>query len=606
MKTKIRLWRRSWWLSAAVVIFSGVPAAADSTYTLDADFALGTLINVNFDPPNSDQLQINTTTSTFPVLWIANAGEDTVSRIDTDDDCEVARYESWFFGNHLGNAFAGPAPSRTAVDSEGNVYVANRHFDGRPPSVMKILLDGGIDRNNNGVIDTSTDDGDCLIDRNDPAELIRLVDNNPANGILDQAELLDERVAWVTQVAGVNDLGRSLCIAPDGNIWLGTFQSGPAYFEIDSTTGAVISGPHPNSNSNYGCVVDTDGTLYGANLSSNMAILDTNNPTSFSNPSHSAFGANYGIALGDPSVYLASSSGLSYVEYNKTTGTFSTPADVFLRTLGISVDGDGDIVLGQSTIYKFDASDGSVIWSTPNPAGLSDQRGVIVDSSNNIWVVNKNSNNVTKFRGSDGAFIATIPVGNQPYTYSDATGLGFISTAGNGFWTVINDSGVDGTSWDSIDWNNEPEASEPPGTSITVQARASDVEAQLPLLGYSNITNGATPTGLIGRYIQIRTTLAPASDGTSPVLSDLRVFAQDTSCDQDGDGDVDRIDVKTVFGLRGQSVPPAPESADLDGDGQVTVLDGRLCVLQCNLPNCEEPVTRGKNTRAAAALEGER
>lgn len=572
------------WL--AIVLVGMGAHAQDAVFTLDADFDLGTLVNVNHDAPNNDQLQINETTSTFPLLWIANGGEDTVSRVNTITDCEEARYETWFFGNHLGNAFAGPAPSRTAVDAEGNVYVANRHFEGNPPSVMKILADGGIDRNGNGVIDTSIDDGDCIIDRSDPAELIRLTDDN-ANGILDPDELKDERVAWVRQIGNPNDLGRSLCIAPSGNIWLGTYN-GRAYWELSAADGSVLSGPHPNANNNYGCLVDADDTLYGANLFSNMAILDTTAPGTFSNPAHGF--SNYGIALDDDNVYLACRTGCSYIQYNKATGTFSTPADVFVTTLGISVDGNGDIVLGQATIYKFDPSDGSVIWSTPNPAGLSDQRGVLVDSNNNIWVVNKNSNNVTKFRGSDGAFLATVPVGNQPYTYSDATGLSFISVSDSGFWRVTHDGGSPGVVWDRLVWNTEPQAFEPPTSSIVVEARASDSAAALPGLAFTPVPNGG-PALLTGRFIEVRATLSAADDGTSPVLSDLFIFAEPTeqACDLDGDDDVDRNDIKAIFALRNTPADVPGEPPDIDGDGMITIFDARLCVLQCDFDKCAEP-----------------
>lgn len=585
-------------LGALILLVAGPGAfAQDATYTLDADFDLGTLVNVNHDAPNTDQLQINTTTSTFPVLWIANAGEDTVSRIDTDNDCEEGRYETWFFGNHLNNAFAGPAPSRTAVDANGNVYVANRHFDGKPPSVMKILLNGGIDRNGNGVIDTSTDaNGDCIIDRTDPDEFIPLVDNNPANGILDPAELLDERVAWVVQLPAdaTADLGRSLCIAPNGNIWAGTFQGGSAYYQLSPVNGAVISGPHYNQNSNYGCLVDSAGILYGANLGFNLAILDTNNPASFSNPGHGT-SQNYGIALDATHVYLAGLGCCGYVRYNKSTGVFDAPAAVNVPTRGISVDGNGDIVLGTSTIYKFDAATGNVIWSSVNPAGFSDTRGVIVDSNNNIWVVNKNSNNVTKF-AADGTFLATVPVGNQPYTYSDATGLAFVSSTGSGFWNVTNDGGSNDIEWNSVSWNTEPEAFEPPGTSITVGARADNDPNALPILPFTPLTNGASPTGLSGRYIEVRATLTAAPDGTSPVLSDLSIAAvpDESACDMDEDGDVDRNDIKMIYGLRNTQVDPPGTPPDLDGDGTITVLDARICVLQCDIDNCAEPVTRGK------------
>ncbi len=78
------------------------------------------------------------------MLWVANAGEDSVSKIGTDIDKEVARYSSAFWkggigGNGAGlpthDAWTGPAPSRSAVDSKGRLFTAGlgngyqRRFD---------------------------------------------------------------------------------------------------------------------------------------------------------------------------------------------------------------------------------------------------------------------------------------------------------------------------------------------------------------------------------------------------------------------------------------------------------------------------------------------
>ena len=184
--------------------FCGSAAGALSlVYTTDSDFDLGTLTSVNYDVP--DQLQLDTTVGgSFPFLWIANAGEDSVSKIDTATGDEVARYRVWFGALGVHSAYAGPAPSRTAVDSDGNVYVASRHFDSRRPQVMKILSTGGIDRNSNAVIDTSSDaSADGVIQVGEMAAV--MVDDG--DGILETAELTDERIAWAAQygVAGKVD-----------------------------------------------------------------------------------------------------------------------------------------------------------------------------------------------------------------------------------------------------------------------------------------------------------------------------------------------------------------------------------------------------------------
>lgn len=57
------------------------------------------------------------------------------------------------------------------------------------------------------------------------------------------------------------------------------------------------------------------------------------------------------------------------------------------------------------------------------------------------------------------------------------------------------------------------------------------------------------------------------------------------SGDVDGDGDVDMDDLNTLLGNRNQPASACPE-CDLDGDGMITVLDGRKLTLMCTRPRC--------------------
>ncbi len=59
-------------------------------------------------------------------------------------------------------------------------------------------------------------------------------------------------------------------------------------------------------------------------------------------------------------------------------------------------------------------------------------------------------------------------------------------------------------------------------------------------------------------------------------------------CDADGDGDVDRDDIAAIFAARNQSADPG-DPRNSDGDGTITVLDARVCVLRCTLPLCASP-----------------
>jgi hypothetical protein len=571
-------------LAAAIALSMPLPSlAASKTYTLDTDFDLGILDSVNHTVIHN-QLQLNVIGNAFPVLWIANAGEDSVSKIDTVTNKEIARYRTWFgpagqpgYVNHLNNAYASAAPSRTAVDINGNAYVANRHFDGRQADVLKILNDGGIDRNSNGVIDTSSDtSGNGIIE---PGEMKNMADTN-GNGIIDPNEIQDERVAWAVHVGAAGALGRSLCIGTDGNIWLGLYNTGQ-YYKLSATDGSVLAGPVSIPTSPYGCLVDRDGILWSASLSNQLGRLNTNTlaTTVFSHP-----GSDYGIALGNNKVYQANYGGLSYTQFDPATNTFTTPAAVKFSALGIATDGSGNILVGNwqgGGVYKYSPT-GAVIWSVPRQAGTGEVRGVQVDGNNDVWLIHLDTHNLSKHRGTDGAPLGVFPIGNSPYTYSDASGFAARNiTNSTGTWTVITDGGASGTQWGNVSWTE----SVPAGAGIEIKVRTADIQADLPLQAYQAVGN-ATSFSKTGRYIQVQARLNASTTNQSPLLFDLTVASIASGvCDVDVDGDVDSVDLALIRAAIGQT-PTANDPRDANGDGKITINDVRYCALRCTRASC--------------------
>ena len=57
-------------LAAALLLVASSSQAVEKTYTTDADFDEGTLVNVNHDPPNNDQLQLDSEGTPFNFIWI--------------------------------------------------------------------------------------------------------------------------------------------------------------------------------------------------------------------------------------------------------------------------------------------------------------------------------------------------------------------------------------------------------------------------------------------------------------------------------------------------------------------------------------------------------
>lgn len=589
-------------IALAAALASSTGWAASKTYTLDADFDLGVLIGVNHNAPNGNQLQLNITGTSFPVLWIANAGEDTLSKIDSklngaSPGREIARYRTWFnSGAYAHDAWSGPAPSRTAVDKDGNAYVLDRWFGGHP-TVFKILNSGFIDRNGNGVVDTSADtSGNGRIET---AEMKPLVDTN-GNGLIDPSEIQDERIAWVRRVpdgsygGGItrsNGIGRALCIGTDGNLWVGLYNNAE-YYKISSVTGETLAGPvSTNGRPNYGCLIDQNGTLWGANWEQAVLtrIANTQNNSGHVAQTLNVGAAVYGLALrrdqANVTHVVMGGSCQSYREYNDATGVVTAPAAANYCTYAVGTDNDGHILVSKRDggVVKFNAS-GGVIWDKGSQVGSSDSRGVIADADNAIWQVHRASHNMAKYAGVNGDFLGVIPVGYEPYTYSDASGTAVLSqTTKTGSWSVAYDSGSSGTAWGTVSWN----ATVPTGAALVAAVRAADSQAALAGLPFQTVGSGLPFSGQAGRYIEVKVTFDANPQNQSPVLFDLTVAsAAQAKCDVDKDGDIDQADLGLISRARGQKSTGAGDPRDGDGDGVITPNDVKVCIPQCTRSNC--------------------
>jgi hypothetical protein len=247
--------------------------------------------------------------------------------------------------------------------------------------------------------------------------------------------------------------------------------------------------------------------------------MDTANPanyTIYSVPS------TYGIALGYDSlgntmVYCGGNS--PFVIFNSSTGTYSYP-DSYDYCLGVAVNAQGQIVTGSyynGGIAKY-APDGTKLWDVAGQVN-SEVRGIVVDSDDNIWAVHRDTSKLCKYNGTNGSPLGVYNAGLYPYTYSDATGLGYQGSILNtGTWTVIFDSEETDTPWGTVSWNSF----EPTNTSVTVKVRSSN--DQITWSSWEDVSNGidftTTPDG---RYLQIKVTLAKTTGDISPILYDLTV-----------------------------------------------------------------------------------
>ena len=92
------------------------------TFTRNVDFEQGNLFNVNYDTL-PDALQLNSTTTIYPYVYIACSDRGTVVRVDSNTGQIVGEYATapGSATDRKGKVW----PSRLAVDSKGNVWVAN-------------------------------------------------------------------------------------------------------------------------------------------------------------------------------------------------------------------------------------------------------------------------------------------------------------------------------------------------------------------------------------------------------------------------------------------------------------------------------------------------
>ncbi len=59
-----------------------------------------------------------------------------------------------------------------------------------------------------------------------------------------------------------------------------------------------------------------------------------------------------------------------------------------------------------------------------------------------------------------------------------------------------------------------------------------------------------------------------------------------STCDVDGNGSIDRLDLNAIMAARNTPATGATDARDADGNGTIDANDARLCVLRCTFANC--------------------
>lgn len=518
------------------------------TYETFEDFNGGNLIRLVVNQEGT--LTLDEITKPFNFIWIANSSKGTVMKINTDT-CEV-----------VGEYYTSPAgqpknPSRTTVDYEGNVWVANR--DGN--SVTKISLyenNGWIDKNNDDICNTSKG-------LNDIKPWTNLGGKDTYGGV-STAE--DE---CITQYVKVSSSGtRHVSVNKDNNVWVS--GTGSRTFNlIDSETGKFLRTEGPVGYGGYGGLIDKNEVIWSA---SPFLRWDTAKPLSGPNGVNWLGNSRYSYGMtidSQGNVWNSSSSNFIITKY-AADGTIVGEYNQGHYGQGCAAGKDDDIWVvhyNNNSLGRL-KSDGTYVGTL---GVYTHPIGVAVDAKGFIWITT-HYGYVQKIDPNDGPIGADgkTPIGKiiwtsqnfggVLYNYSDMTGSTLTAPPHQGTWTEVFDSEQNSTEWGHISWSSETDE------DGSVEVYASSGEDGITFSEAVKVVNGKLFDIPPGRYIKVYVRLKRSTAGISPIVHDITVGAKAFS----GTG------MKLSMTLPCDVIPgnnismnPEPSNKTTNGDGSVSV-----------------------------------
>jgi streptogramin lyase len=454
---------------------------------------------------------------TFPYIWVANSDEGTISKLNVNTGAELGRYRTGpIFGN----------PSRTTVDQDGNVWVGNRNNN----TITKIGLEElgqCVDRNGNGVVDTSSGKTD-----------VKAWTGTLGAGIGGaQDECVLAHVSM--QVAGFatpNDI-RLIAIDPSNNLFVGG-NSAATIFKVNGATGQIIKAMN-TARPHYGGLVDKLGNLWSIRSNSGFVQKIDNTLTTTSSIALGHIG--YGIALDKyGKIWTAEctnsgSNRFSSFDPDNPVSSLKVGISTGIGCVqGIAADSNGDIFFAGSLYsntvghHKQNFVNGVFTGTTfvKNYLAQSGPTGVAVDGNGAVWATNYSSNSVTRIQlapNPDNAVINHYAVGAGPYNYSDMTGR-IVRTITNrqGTWEATFDAGSNGAAWSKAVWKLK--AALPAGTSVNVFVKVADTVVDLGAKTFVEVANDTAISGQTGRYLRIKVKLTSSDQSSTPEVIELQLF----------------------------------------------------------------------------------
>lgn len=481
-----------------------IEGMGDAGFTLDGGGAGGST-GTGVELTDGGALVLGSNDVNLHYAWIANNSNGWVSKYDTRTNKEVARYFSALPGNGV-TVVAGNNPSRTSVDLNGDVWVANR-ATGLQGSVTKILGNPAAcpDRNGNGVIDTSGDtNGDGVIQT---GEFIAAATCNGGVNSCDECVVLTTALGG----SGAGVKSRAMAIAQGvenevGDIWVGnhaerriyrldpfsaqpkTFPGGLNYLEVPANAGGTA---------NDGGTGITWGP-YGMAVDSQQRLWIVAAPGDFS-PRKTVLGV-----------------------VNANTGAWidafiPAPVDWSTQSMyGIAIDGKDRVWMGAweggPYVYRYElpagGAPGSGTWTRFYVGGLVSNkgtyvdrtRGIAADEDGTIWISSDRSKTdagttaaatqLIAINGDDGG-VRRLAHGGTPYDFLDMTDADSFTAIGVGL-DAEGDVWVNNNSGNVVVYDHQ--------NAVTLTKQASGLYTYSDFTGYQ-LRHFTAPSGSY-RYTQ--------------------------------------------------------------------------------------------------------
>jgi streptogramin lyase len=389
----------------------GRDKAGDDAGT-DGDTDTDTDGDTDTDTDGDSDGDTDTSADAKSFIWISNTAEGTLSKVHTVTAVEVARYITAPYGT-------ANDPSRTSVNRHGDMVVTNRNPNlTAAASVTKFAADEDdcVDRNDNGVIDTSAGPGDVKPWLEDECMIWNTTIGPPAGG---------RPTAWDGQEDPDTGLG--------GHVWVATCSWGVGankLYKLDGDTGEILEEGPAAGGCPYGGAMDGSGDFWYVNNFTSPRIVRVDKDTLATEefPLELSEGS-YGIAI-DADGRVWTDGGLSVRRFDPgdesevvTPIGSGCPACTMLRGIAVGRERSAGFVWvadSSGNIVKIDQVTGAFV--TAIPVGTPDTIGVAIDFEGYVWAVSQGANAAYKIDPETETFV-TVPIGTGPYTYSDMTGI---------------------------------------------------------------------------------------------------------------------------------------------------------------------------------------